>query len=524
MGFSDTYLQVINRLPSVSRPIEKQSLKKRLKWTALILILYLAMAQITVYGVDQVRIQSVGIFELLLGAKFGSIMSLGIGPIVTASIILQLLVGSGILPWNIREEKGKILFQGTQKILGIVLSFVEASVFVAFGAVPAASPGLVWLVIAQMGFGGILVIYMDELISKWGFGSGISLFIVAGVSSQIVTSSINPFANCPTELKAISPCSATPDNPPVGRIPQAFFFVGLGEPLQAFIALLPVMATVLVFLLVVYANAIKVEIPLAFGSIRGFGRRWPLKFFYTSNIPVILVAALLANMQLFGRILNQRGITLFGTVDENGFATSGLLYFLTPPQIGGGSGLGISVLLIVLGIFALAGALVAHLTKKPPLKVMLAFVGLGLLVWIFLIPLTALAGLVGIRPPEVLRILTYSAVLVGGSIIFAVFWVSTAGMDSRSVAEQIHSTGMQIPGFRRDIRIIEGVLERYIPPLTVLGAAAVGLLAAYADFTGALGTGTGILLAALIVHQLYEELAAQQLEEMHPAIRKFLGQ
>ncbi|RLJ06512.1 MAG: hypothetical protein DRP18_00650 [Candidatus Aenigmatarchaeota archaeon] len=91
------------------------------------------------------------------------------------------------------------------------------------------------------------------------------------------------------------------------------------------------------------------------------------------------------------------------------------------------------------------------------------------------------------------------------------------------MAQQIHSTGMQIPGYRRDIRIIESVLERYIPPLAVLGGAAVGFLAAFADFTNALGTGTGILLATMIIYSLYEELTIQHLEDMHPAVRRLLG-
>ena len=95
---------------------------------------------------------------------------------------------------------------------------------------------------------------------------------------------------------------------------------------------------------------------------------------------------------------------------------------------------------------------------------------------------------------------------------------------AKAVANQIHSTGMQIPGYRRDIRIIEKVLSRYIPPLAVLGGAAVGFLAAFADFTNALGTGTGLLLATMIVFSLYEELATQHMEDMHPALRKLMGQ
>ena len=96
-------------------------------------------------------------------------------------------------------------------------------------------------------------------------------------------------------------------------------------------------------------------------------------------------------------------------------------------------------------------------------------------------------------------------------------------MDAKAVSGQIQDIGMQIPGYRRDPRIIENVLNRYIPALAVLGGASVGALAAFADFTGDLGTGTGILLATMIVYNLYVELATQHLEDMHPALRKLLG-
>ncbi len=519
MALQDTYKNLLDRLPAVSRPLQQISFNNKLKWTGIILIIYFVLLQITAFGVNEGLIQGIGIFELLLGSKIGSIMSLGIGPIVTASIILQLLVGSKIINWDLKEEKGKILFQGTQKLLGIIFSFLEAAIFVSFGAVPAASPNFVGLVVLQLAFGGILVVYLDEVISKWGIGSGISLFIVAGVSLQIMTSAINPFAtNCPGGEKV---CAVTPDNPPVGRIPQAFFFLGFAQPLQAFISIIPVIATILVFFLVVYANQIKVEIPLAFGSIRGFGRRWPLKLFYTSNIPVILIAALLANLQLMGRLLQDRAPWI-GQFDPNGFATGGLLYYLTPPGGGGTSGLGISIFFIIIGIFTFIGAIAAYFAKKPPLKIMPLFVVLGIIFWVGAVALNpGLTGISLITGQEVLRVIIYTLVLIGGSVLFSIFWVATAGMDSKTVAGQIESIGMQIPGYRRDPRIIEQVLNKYIPALTVLGAIGVGFLAAYADFTGALGTGTGILLSTMIIYQLYEEISSRYTDEMHPSLRRF---
>jgi preprotein translocase subunit SecY len=85
------------------------------------------------------------------------------------------------------------------------------------------------------------------------------------------------------------------------------------------------------------------------------------------------------------------------------------------------------------------------------------------------------------------------------------------------------NSGLQIPGFRKDVRVLERMLARYIWPLAVVGSLAVGLLAAVADLTGALGSGTGILLTVMIVYNLYQSIAQQHVEDMNPMMRKFMG-
>jgi preprotein translocase subunit SecY len=358
--------------------------------------------------------------------------------------------------------------------------------------------------------GGILVVFMDELISKWGFGSGIGLFIVANVSKSMVIRMFNPLTQTGT--------LPGPGTAPSGAIPYAITAIGAGEPLGAFLSLLPVVATVLVFVLVIYAQAIRVEIPLAFGSVRGFGRRWPLKYFYTSNIPVILAAAFLANIQLMARSLYSNGIEWLGTFDNSGTPTGGLVYLLSPPRIDSVAGM-----MVFAGLFILVGIVLARFTKKDSKYFAVAGAVLGGAAWFAFAASMGLTSLMTITAMDVLRIFTYSGFMIVGATIFALFWVTTSGMDAGSVANQIQSTGMQIPGYRRDIRVIERVLRKYIKPLTILGGASVGFLAAYADFTNALGTGTGILLATTIIYQLYEQIAQQHMEDMHPAIRRLLG-
>ncbi len=116
--------------------------------------------------------------------------------------------------------------------------------------------------------------------------------------------------------------------------------------------------------------------------------------------------------------------------------------------------------------------------------------------------------------------------MVVGGIIFALFWIETTGMGPKAVAEQIQNSGMSIPGFRRDPKIIEKVMTRYIPKVTVIGGAFVGILAVIANFLGTIGNvgGTSLLLTVSIVYRLYEQLANEQVMEMHPMLRRFLGE
>src|SRR3989338_3773117 len=191
MSIGASYNSLLKKLPGVSSPIKKLSFSDKLKWTGLILFIYLLMTQVVVFGVDRANVPRLAFLEIVLGSSFGSLVTLGIGPIVTASIILQLLVGSKIIPWDLKSQAGKARFQGTQKILAILFSIIEAYIFTSFGAVPAL-PGAGIYVMVQLALGGIIVLFMDEVVTKWGFGQGVGLFILAGVSKGIVIGLFNP--------------------------------------------------------------------------------------------------------------------------------------------------------------------------------------------------------------------------------------------------------------------------------------------------------------------------------------------
>ena len=181
-------------IPTIERPIQRLSLKTKLKWTGIILILYFVLSHIRVYGIGEVS-ERFRTLEILLGSRFGTLMTLGIGPIVTASILLQLMVGSKIIDWDISKPEDRKKYEAANKLLSIIFIIFEAIAYVLAGAIPPASNDVVTisLIILQIALGGFLVFLMDDVVTKWGIGSGISLFIAAGVAGTIFIRAFTPF-------------------------------------------------------------------------------------------------------------------------------------------------------------------------------------------------------------------------------------------------------------------------------------------------------------------------------------------
>jgi preprotein translocase subunit SecY len=457
--------KIFSYIPEVKKPDEKKlAFNVKLKWTLIILIAFFILANIPLFGMSNNALERFKYLAIILGTDFGSIISLGIGPIVMASIILQLLTGAGILNININTPEGKKFFQGVQKLLTFFFIIFEACVYVLMKGLEAM-PGYTGIMIFQLILGGLAIYYMNELCEKWGFGSGVSLFIAAGVSWQLFVGAFqfinSQGGNCLLDFKN-TPCS--------GKILVLIQSLINKYPVEFTSALATIIATVIIFLVVVWAQSLKVEIPLSFGKIRGYAIKWPLAFFYASVIPVILTAALVANLQLFGGLLeNWLGHPTFLGHFMDGQAVSGFAFWLGSTNL---------LELIIRG---------------------------------------------GFLPKYLLQGLTHIIFYVGLCIMFSVFWVKTAGMDSKAQAQKITSSGLQVSGFRQDTRILESILDRYIMPLTIMGGGAIGLLAATTDLLGALASGTAILLVIMIMFQLYQNIAQQHMTDMNPAMRKFMG-
>jgi len=510
-------------IPAVKKPTYKPSLKQKLKWTAIILILYYTLSHIRLYGVGDVG-ERFRMLEILLGSKFGTLMTLGIGPIVTGSILLQLMVGSKIIEWDISKPEDRKKYDTVNKLLAVLFIVLEAVAYVLAGAVPPASSDAITvsLLIVQLALGGFLVFLMDDLVSKWGIGSGISLFIVAGVIDSIFVRAFTPFTQACTPAKGLATCIPSLDNPPAGLFWRFVFSLITGEAGESIIYAMPLIATVLVFLIVIYAQDISIDIPLTFAAVRGFGRRWSLKLFYTSNIPIILTAALLANVQLWGKmgINPETNCSLLACFDEQGNPISGVLYYLNPPR-----GIPeVQVMMLCIGGLAALGIIIGSLMfKGKTLQTVSVSILFGILLGLLIFNLLPGTFSVDRLVRNSIPLFTYTTFMIICATLFSVFWVTTAGMDPESIAEQISSIGLRIPGYRSDKAAIKRVLERYIPPLAIIGGISIGLLAAFADFSQALGTGTGILLTVSIIYNFYEQIRMQHPAEAAPLLERIFG-
>jgi preprotein translocase subunit SecY len=492
--------------PSITKPEGHVRFNQKLWTTTLVLIIYFMMTNVMIYGLSDSTLDIFSSFRAIMAGASGSIMHLGIGPIVTGSIIMQLFAGAKIIQLDLQNSSDKQLYQGIQKLLVLIMIPIE-SIPQVYGFLDPSETlildfGIGWantIIVAQLFMGSYLVFLLDELVSKWGIGSGISLFIAAGVAQSTFVGTLSPLP-----VTAGSPLSF--QNPPSGTLPMIFYtlrtatnsqlvsengfeliLLNHANPIAALVS------SIIVFLVVAYAESSKLELPLTHGKVRGHRGQYPIRLVYASNIPVILMAALLANINMFTLLFwSHPVLSTVPILGRNG-AWSRAHWFgsyevgATTPSDG----------------FAWYSSMVN---------------GVG--DW-FLPLLNQTGDAYGHSLGQLMvHVVVYVFVMTAGSTVFAKFWIETTNMGAKDVAKQIERTGMQIPGFRKNPVVLERILERYIPPVTLFSGAFVGLLAAGADLLGTVGnaTGTGLLLAVGIILRTYEQIQKEQAMEMHPVL------
>ncbi|XP_006169894.1 protein transport protein Sec61 subunit alpha [Tupaia chinensis] len=449
---------------SDSSPVQIQ-FKEKVLWTAITLFIFLVCCQIPLFGI--MSSDSADPFywmRVILASNRGTLMELGISPIVTSGLIMQLLAGAKIIEVG-DTPKDRALFNGAQKLFGMIITIGQSIVYVMtgmYGDPSEMGAGICLLITIQLFVAGGGVLLLDELLQKgYGLGSGISLFIATNICETIVWKAFSPTTvntgrgmEFEGAIIALFHLLATRTDK-VRALREAFYRQNLPN-------LMNLIATVLVFAVVIYFQGFRVDLPIKSARYRGQYNTYPIKLFYTSNIPIILQSALVSNLYVISQMLSARFsgnllVSLLGTWSDTSsggparaYPVGGLCYYLSPPESFG------SVL------------------EDP------------------------------------VHAAVYIVFMLGSCAFFSKTWIEVSGSSAKDVAKQLKEQQMVMRGHRETSMVHE--LNRYIPTAAAFGGLCIGALSVLADFLGAIGSGTGILLAVTIIYQYFEIFVKEQSE------------
>jgi protein transport protein SEC61 subunit alpha len=447
-------------LPEVAKPERAVPFREKALWTVITLFIFLVCCQIPLYGVKTSNSSDPFYWvRVILASNRGTLMELGISPIITSGLVMQLLAGAKLIEVDQSVRDDRALFGGAQKLFAILITVGEAIAYVVsgmYGSLAELGTGNAVLICVQLFFAGIIVIILDELLQKdYGLGSGISLFIATNICENIIWKAFSP--TIVTSGHGVSFEGAVialfhlliTRTDKVKALKEAFYRTNLPNCTN-------LLATVLVFLIVIYFQGFRVDLPVMYQKYRGQKGSYPIKLFYTSNIPIILQTALVSNLYFFSKLLYGRApgnffVKMLGQWEDlpGGGArpASGLAYYVSPPTN------------------------IHNIVKDP-------FHAAFYLIFI----LTACA-------------------------LFSKTWIEVSGSSARDVAKQLRDQQMMLKGHRAESLV--KVLNRYIPTAAAFGGMCIGALTVVADFLGAIGSGTGILLAVTIIYQYFEMFKKQ---------------
>lgn len=447
-------------LPQVEKPEKKVPIKARLLWTVLSLFVFLVCCQIPVFGIRPSKSADPFYWmRVILASNKGTLMELGISPMVTSSLIMELLAGVKIIRVDESNKEEKAVFNSIQKLLAIIITIVEAVAYVMsgmYGDVKEIGFVLCVLIVVQLLTAGVICILLDDMLQKgWGIGNGTSLFIACNICETIIWKSFSPTTinmGRGTEFEGavialFHLLIVRPDK--VRALKEAFYRPQLPN-------ITNLLATVIVFVVVIFFQGFRVDLALVSTKQRGAQATHPIKLFYTSNMPIILQAALVSNLYFFSQILHKRFSTnffvgLLGRWEEQEYSSSGqsvpvggLAYYVTAPQSFG------------------------EMIADP------------------------------------FHAIFYVSFVLTTCALFSKAWIDVSGTSARDVAKQIRDADMTLKGFRNNEDEVTSHLNRYIPTAAAFGGMCIGVLTVMADFLGAIGSGTGILLSVSIIQQYYE--------------------
>ena len=450
-------------IPEIQAPTKAISKKDKFIWTAIALFIYLICCQIPLYGIyKSSNSDPLYWLRVILASNRGTLMELGISPIVTSGMIMQLLAGSKLIEVDKKQKEDRDLFDGATKLFGFLITVGEAVAYVIsgmYGDLANLGAFNAYLIIIQLVIAGVIVLLIDEVLQKgYGIGSGISLFIAVNICENIIWKAFSPFTitnesgNVEYEGAIVAAVHLLLTRPnKIAALNKAFY---RGNSANLF----NIITTIVVFFIVIYFQGFKYEVKITHKKEPGRYKTYPIKLFYSSNIPIILQTALVSNLYFFSQMLYKRYKTNFlirllgqwQDVESGGHSVpvGGLAYYISPPRD------------------------ILEIARDP------------------------------------FHTIFYITFILISCALFSKTWIEVSGSGVNDVARNLKDQGYFIDKVRDEN--MHTVFKRYIPTAATFGGMCIGALTIFADFVGAIGSGTGILLAVTIIYSYYEELIKKE--------------
>ncbi|SAM02483.1 hypothetical protein [Absidia glauca] len=451
-------------LPEIAQPDRKVPFNQKVMWTAVTLFIFLVMSQVPLYGIMSSD-SSDPLFwmRVILASNRGTLMELGITPIVTSGMIMQLLSGANIIEVDYNLKEDRALFSGAQKLFAMIIAFGHATVSVLtglYGSPSEIGAGVCLLLIIQLVVASLITMLLDELLQKgYGLGSGINLFIATNICETIFWKALSPTTintgrGDEFEGALISLVHLVMSRKDKTRaLKEAFYRTNLPNVMS-------LLSTLVIFLVVIYLQGFRVELPVKSNRVRGQRGTYPIKLFYTSNMPIMLQSTMTSNLFMISQMLYKRFesnilVRILGVWEplegsSQLFASGGIAYYLSAPH-------------------SLTDALL-----------------------------------------DPIHTVVYIGVMLTSCALLSKTWIEVSGSSPRDVARQLKDQQLVIAGYRDTSMYKE--LKRVIPTAASFGGATLGAVSVFADMIGAIGSGTGILLCVTIIFQYFEMFVKEQME------------
>ena len=172
----------------------RQNLTKKWLVTIGVLVAYSILMVIPLVGADLGEGDMFEIIRTITASKQGTLAELGILPVLTAGLLMYLSLKINLYKLNIESEKERNRYNSVRIILSILMTIGMAFLIVVSGFYGADLNILTQVfIILQLTIAGVLISVLIELINRgWGLGSGISLFLIVGISIRLTQGFIAP--------------------------------------------------------------------------------------------------------------------------------------------------------------------------------------------------------------------------------------------------------------------------------------------------------------------------------------------